>query len=666
MKVRKLKSIRLVLIIIAVLLSLAIAAVRIFWIPAAAEPEIPPRENGGVSSSQSEQESTSATQPTTTSTETMTADGTGLGEAMPTVPNTAQEDENSGKDGTHEGNTLNEDGYREPETTKPNGPSQENPAQEGSEQERPAQEEQEGNDMERGQSGESSDNGTTVDEGSKPTDESKKPEFPFWGGNQKDEDDSTERPEEPSETANSTVPDPTDDGNMTEKLPDEEDQTNSEQKNQEKPDTDVTNVPSGNEDGTENAPGSTVNPETTTTPDASAIPDGDAQVQENDAAKAAPENSGNADGNGQNGQDSGDDVITEEPNGNVQNEENNAEEPPAAFEEGAQDEGLSMEGSGAAMEQLAGGAAENAQKLSAAEIVLYVLCGALAVDIVAIVVISVKIKKKQEQKTNGTEHQTMVQAPQEQTVRENAGSNGIQVGQLHNIGARPYQEDSSGVSMLDDGILAIVADGMGGLSGGDKVSQKIVYTMLGYGDQLRPGYIDGALERMVHGVNETVNNMLGPDGLYKSGSTLLAVLARGNRFHWIAVGDSHIYYFHNGRLVQLNEEHNRGQELLHMAARGEITYEEARNAPKKNGLTSFIGMGKLKYVDKSLDSIPLVPGDRILLMTDGVFNALPDQTIEAVMNTYPNVQEAAAEMERLVIQRANPRQDIFTAVIIGF
>ena len=77
-------------------------------------------------------------------------------------------------------------------------------------------------------------------------------------------------------------------------------------------------------------------------------------------------------------------------------------------------------------------------------------------------------------------------------------------------------------------------------------------------------------------------------------------------------------------------------------------------------------MGRLKYIDKSLDSIPLAPGDRIVLMTDGVFNALPDKTIEAVLNRYPNVQEAAAEMERLVIQRANPRQDNFTAVIIGF
>lgn len=296
--------------------------------------------------------------------------------------------------------------------------------------------------------------------------------------------------------------------------------------------------------------------------------------------------------------------------------------------------------------------------------VFYVLCVLLVADIAAIVVLSVMIHKEKN-KTDDEDGgavtvRTAPQCAQDQSPGE------IRVGQLHNIGARPYQEDSSGVSMLDDGVLAVVADGMGGLSGGDRVSQKIVYTMLGYGDRLRPNALDGVLERMVHGTNETVNTMLGPEGLYKSGSTLLAVLVRKNRFHWITVGDSHIYYYHNGHLTQLNQEHNRGQELLNMAARGEITYEEARNAPKKNGLTSFIGMGRLKYIDKSTESIPLVAGDRILLMTDGVFNALSDQTMEAVLTKIPDVQQAAAELERLVIQKASPRQDNFTAVILGF
>lgn len=241
----------------------------------------------------------------------------------------------------------------------------------------------------------------------------------------------------------------------------------------------------------------------------------------------------------------------------------------------------------------------------------------------------------------------------------------ITVGSLQNIGGRPYQEDSSGVANLSDGALAVVADGMGGLSNGDKVSQKIIFTMMGFAKALRPGQMDGVLSQMVKGTVDVVNRMLGKDGLYKSGSTLMAVLVRGNRFHWIAVGDSHIYLFRDGQLIQLNQEHNRGQDLLRHAIAGELTFDEVRADPKKSGLTSFIGMGEIKYVEKSLDSIALHPGDRIVLMTDGVFNALSDSEIAAVLAQNPDVKTAARMMEQGVLSKAAPHQDNFTAVILG-
>ena len=241
----------------------------------------------------------------------------------------------------------------------------------------------------------------------------------------------------------------------------------------------------------------------------------------------------------------------------------------------------------------------------------------------------------------------------------------ITVGSLQNIGGRPYQEDSSGVANLSDGALAVVADGMGGLSNGDKVSQKIIFTMMGFAKALRPGQMDGVLFQMVKGTVDVVNRMLGKDGLYKSGSTLMAVLVRGDRFHWIAVGDSHIYLFRDGQLIQLNQEHNRGQDLLRHAIAGELTFDEVRADPKKSGLTSFIGMGEIKYVEKSLDSIALHPGDRIVLMTDGVFNALSDSEIAAVLAQNPDVKTAARMMEQGVLSKAAPHQDNFTAVILG-
>ena len=298
----------------------------------------------------------------------------------------------------------------------------------------------------------------------------------------------------------------------------------------------------------------------------------------------------------------------------------------------------------------------------------------LLVDLGGIVVCTHSIgarKKELQSQRRKAEVQRAYVVPEEtgttqvQTLQEQEVPDGMTVGSLQNIGGRPYQEDSSGVASLSDGVLAVVADGMGGLANGDKVSQKIVMTMMGYSKSLRPGQMDDVLPRMVQSVAAEVNKMLGPEGLYKSGSTLMTVLVRQNRFHWAAVGDSHIYLYREGQLVQLNQEHNRGQELLYQALAGELTFDEVRADSKKSGLTSFVGMGELKYVEKSLSSIALKAGDRILLMTDGVFNALSDQEIAAVLARNPDVKTAAQMMERGVLAKAAPHQDNFTAIILG-
>lgn len=242
----------------------------------------------------------------------------------------------------------------------------------------------------------------------------------------------------------------------------------------------------------------------------------------------------------------------------------------------------------------------------------------------------------------------------------------IKLGQLQNIGARPYQEDSSGVINLVNGVFAVVADGMGGLSDGDKVSQTIVYSMLEMASALGPNQMDGVLEKMLASANDAVNRMMSENGIRQGGSTLMAVLVRDNRFHWISVGDSHIYLYRAGELVQLNQEHNRGQELLRRAIGGQLSFDEVRADPKKSGLTSYLGMGSLKYVEKSLRSIALECGDRILLTTDGVFNALSDQEICNILKGTPDVVKAARLMESGVIKKAFAHQDNFTAVIFGF
>lgn len=124
------------------------------------------------------------------------------------------------------------------------------------------------------------------------------------------------------------------------------------------------------------------------------------------------------------------------------------------------------------------------------------------------------------------------------------------VGKLHNIGSRGSQQDSLGVVDMQDAVFAVVADGMGGLSDGDKVSQKIVLTMMQDADRSKMAPRDDTLlYQMISHANSEVNRMLGRSKQYESGSTVIAVLAERDRFQWVSVGDSRIYLFRGGSLA---------------------------------------------------------------------------------------------------------------------
>lgn len=249
---------------------------------------------------------------------------------------------------------------------------------------------------------------------------------------------------------------------------------------------------------------------------------------------------------------------------------------------------------------------------------------------------------------------------------ENASGTVQHVGKLHNIGKRQSQQDSFGVTRVNSGIFAVVADGMGGLSDGDKVSQKIVRTMLEDASRIPAGQSGGCLFTMTAHVNAEVNQMLGPERLYQCGSTMIAVLADENCFQWVSVGDSRICLYRSGKLLQINREHIYETELLEKAVNHEITFAEAGRNSRRGSLTSFIGMGDLKYIDGSLRPAEVQRGDRILLMSDGVFRAVPEAEISAILRQYPEVEQAASVLENRVLAAQNPKQDNFTAVLISY
>ena len=246
----------------------------------------------------------------------------------------------------------------------------------------------------------------------------------------------------------------------------------------------------------------------------------------------------------------------------------------------------------------------------------------------------------------------------------------LRVGNVQGVGARERQEDSFALLNASDpevlaqrGLFAVVCDGMGGMEGGREISEGAVDGFLQLFQALND---EGDVPRQLREGTCALS-----DGLFqrfngRSGTTAVAVRVFQNALHWISVGDSAIFLRRGGGVFQLNQEHTQLQAWMPEILNGTRSYAESVRDPNSGKLTSFIGMGKLRAADLSLRSIAIAPGDRILLMTDGVFNALPEGVMAELLSKNPDVQQAADALEQAVLQANMPGQDNFTAMILGF
>lgn len=204
-------------------------------------------------------------------------------------------------------------------------------------------------------------------------------------------------------------------------------------------------------------------------------------------------------------------------------------------------------------------------------------------------------------------------------------------------GDRPYQQDQ--VLVLDHPrssgcILAVVADGMGGRSGGRKASDQVLMTARQLFTRYRPGHDEpAALLRQLLDDAHMVIKLTALSTEQEPHSTLAAFLVtpRGEGT-WIHAGDSRIYHFRKGRLHKRTSDHSYVQLLLD---RGEITEAEAASHPQSNILMGCLGM-TASNPPVSIDANePLQPGDVLMACSDGLWPYFETQEMGAVLEEHP-------------------------------
>lgn len=207
------------------------------------------------------------------------------------------------------------------------------------------------------------------------------------------------------------------------------------------------------------------------------------------------------------------------------------------------------------------------------------------------------------------------------------------------MGKRENQEDNAGIywnlqdpSEAAKGMMVVVADGMGGMERGEVYSALAKETMLSYFrdheptddmcHELQSAY--GAAREAALAAREQQEES---DG----GSTVVAAIIRDNRFAFLSVGDSRICLLRGEGLIQLNREHTLGVVLDERAAFGYIPQEMADLNTRRKTLTNHLNIENPQPCDLCSHPIDLVPGDKIVLMSDGVFGTIDDDTLTEIL-----------------------------------
>jgi protein phosphatase len=215
--------------------------------------------------------------------------------------------------------------------------------------------------------------------------------------------------------------------------------------------------------------------------------------------------------------------------------------------------------------------------------------------------------------------------------------------------------------------LWIVADGMGGHEGGEVASDLTVSSLQKQLLQNAPDInwddnaaVRNSLFEMVQIVNRGVFELgASHKGRSQPGSTLVAALRLGRRLFVINVGDSRAYLWSEKRgLTRVSKDHSYVQTLIDQ---GELTPEEAFGHPQGNIITAHIGMKKLEECDVFMRYVS--PGDRLVLVSDGVVDMLPESEITALITT-----PGATELCETLVNASNDAggADNITALVADF
>lgn len=203
-----------------------------------------------------------------------------------------------------------------------------------------------------------------------------------------------------------------------------------------------------------------------------------------------------------------------------------------------------------------------------------------------------------------------------------------------------------------------VADGMGGHAAGEIASEAVVRRLaeLGGRDCVSHADFEAALDDAIEDIELNVGETDLGTGTTVTGLILGSDIDEPS---WTVfnIGDSRVYQLYKGAFSQLTVDHSVVQHLIDT---GQITAQEAETHPHSNVITRAVGLGEDPVADYS--RLALIPGQRLLICSDGLSKELTDVGIQHYLEEATTAREAADNLVAAAL--GNLGRDNVTVLVI--
>ncbi len=229
---------------------------------------------------------------------------------------------------------------------------------------------------------------------------------------------------------------------------------------------------------------------------------------------------------------------------------------------------------------------------------------------------------------------------------------------------RSHNEDSGGVFKNETGILAVVADGMGGHRAGDVASSMATdYFRTKWADhpditsvKEAESWLQNHFEQLNSQLHTHAKQNVDCQGM---GTTLVVALCTEEFVSIAHIGDSRAYIGNEFGFQQKTADHSLVQELVRS---GQISEEEAEHHPRKNVLLRALGT----EIEIKLDvtTLQVEDGQVVLLCSDGLSNKVSFDELK----DYVQSQQALESIAEKCINLANERggEDNITIALVYY